>query len=101
MVIDNKTKEKLVYLLDHLDSFVEEETYRCLSDSEEDPQRSAVTLFNLITSYLDVMRVLGQEQIPANVTDYLLDKCFTNDEITILHEKKNNEAEYYVGKVFK
>ncbi len=100
MVIDDKTKEKLVYLLDHLDSFIEEETYSVLSDSEEDPHHSAVTLFNLIISYLDVMSVLGQEQVPANITDYLLEKCFTNDEISILHEKKTDEAEYYIGKVF-
>lgn len=100
MVIDNTTEESLQYLLCHLDSFIEEEAYRVLSDSDEDPQCSAVTLCNLITNYLCAMKAFSQELVPSDITSYLLERCFTSEEVSILLDKKEKESRYYIGKIF-
>lgn len=100
MVIDNETKERLLYLLDHLDSFIEDEVYQVISDSTDDPHHSAVTLCNLISSYLFVMKSLSNEQVLPNITEYLADKCFTDDEIKSIYDRRDVELRLYVGKIF-
>ena len=99
MVINDATKERLLYLLDHLDTFIEEEVYQVLSDSTEDPHHSAVTLCNLITSYLFVMKSLSNELASQNITEYLLEKCFTAEEIKLIQDKKAIESMYYIGEI--
>lgn len=100
MVIDNETKERLLYLLDHLDSFIEDEVYQVISDSSMDPHHSAVTLCNLISSYLFVMKNLSNEQILPNITEYLADKCFTDDEMKLIEDRRAEELKHYIGKVY-
>jgi len=99
MTIDNTTKDLLLYMLNHLDSFIENETYEVLADSEQDPHHSAVTLYNLINSYLHVMRIFKQPSIPQDITEYLLEKCFTTEEIKSIHDKKEAELKYYIGRI--
>lgn len=100
MVIDNKTKELLLYLLYHLDSFIEEEACRVLNDSIEDPQYSAVTLCNLIKCLLDVKQALGLQEEYHDVDEYLRFQCFTDEEIQIFESKRLHESEYYIGKQY-
>lgn len=100
MTFDNAATEKLVYLLNHLDSFIENEIYLVLSDSIEDPQHSAVTTCNLVTCYIDIMKGLGANNVPVDINQYLLDNCFTEEEIASFFEKRAKEAKYYIGKQF-
>lgn len=92
--------EKLEYLLGHLDCYIEQTVYNVLGDSESDPQYSAVTLFNLIRCYLDVTHTSGLDLCMLSVEDYLRDKCFTEEEITVLSRKRDKESTYYIGERF-
>ena len=96
----NQTVEKLMYLLDHLDSFIEQTIYNVLSDSNEDPQFSSVTTNNLIKNYIDIMLVLDQRLDYCDVEGYLKSKCFSSEEIAAFMQKKDIEAQYYVGKQY-
>ncbi len=99
MVLDNHTGE-LQYLLRHLDSFIEQEAYQVLNDSNKDPQHSAVTLFNLIKCLLIVQQELGIQMEYRNVDEYLHFQCFTDAEIQVLKSKRIDESKYYVGKQY-
>ena len=99
MVLDNHTGE-LQYLLRHLDSFIEQEAYQVLNDSNKDPQHSAVTLCNLIKCLLVVQQELGIQMEYRNVDEYLRFQCFTDAEIQVLESKRIDESKYYVGKQY-
>ena len=96
----SKHKEELHYLLYHLDSFIEDEVYQVLDDSKEDPHHSAVTLFNLIKCFLVVEQDLGVQMEYHNAEEYLHFKCFTEDEIQTLENKRLHESKYYIGKQY-
>ena len=99
MVIDN-LMEELLYLLYHLDSFIEKEAYQVLHDSNEDPHHSAVTLYNLIKCLLVVKQELGIHMDYRNADEYLRFQWFTDEEIRILENKRLLESKYFVGKQY-
>ena len=100
MVIDNKTKELMIYLLYHLDSFINEEAYQVLHDSTEDPHHSAVTLYNLIKCLIDANQVFGIQSEYHNVEEFLRAQCFTEEEIQMIERKRLQESQYYIGKQY-
>ena len=94
------TRKKLLYLLEFMDSYIEESIYHVLSDSIDDPQYSAVTTNNLINCYIQVMReIMGNIDI-VNTDDYMEQNCFTLTEINIFKSRVKEEAPYYVGEQF-
>lgn len=93
-------EECITYLLDHMDCYIEDFTYRVLNDSEEDPQYSTVTLFNLVKCYISVSAQRVHMQSYENCEAYWKAKCFSNQEIAKLESKRRVEASYYVGRQF-
>jgi len=98
--MDCADKEKLTYLLDHLEYFIEQCVYDVLSDSAEDPHCSAVTTQNLIKCYIDVATSLELPISYHSVEDFLKEKCFTASEIKEFDESRRRESEYYIGKQY-
>jgi hypothetical protein len=93
-------KQKMIYLLNHLDHYIEQLAYNVLDDSLEKPEYSAVTLFNLIRCYIDVSKELDMGHQYLNEVDYLLAKCFEQREVDKLRERSAQEAKYYIGKQY-
>ena len=89
--------EKIEYLLNHLDHYIEQTIFEVLNDSDYDPQYSAVTLYNLLVCYLDVTHSLGLNDNIASPEAYMRNKCFTEDEILLVKKKKEKESKYYIG----
>lgn len=89
--------EKLEYLLNHLDHYIEQTVYNVLSDSDNDPQYSAVTLYNLLICYLDVTHNLGINNDIDSPEAYMRSICLSEDDILLVKEKKEKEAKYYIG----
>lgn len=54
----NVPMEKLMFLLQHLEGYIENAVYEVLVDSEEYPQYSAVTATNLIKCHIEVEEAL-------------------------------------------
>lgn len=98
--MDIMSKEKLEYLMNHLEWFIEESVYDVLSDSDEDPEHSAVTTANLIQCYIDVALSLELPVSFCSVEDFLKDKCLSLQEIQKFEESRKHEAEYYIGKQY-
>ena len=98
--MNESTRKKLLYLLRFMDCFIEQSIYDVLLDSVEDPHYSAVTTSNLIKCYLDVMRDLGEEIDACSLTDYMIDKCFSPEEIDTFFKKQKCESDYYVGEQY-
>ena len=93
-------REKLIYLLNHLDWYIENCVYDVLSDSVEDPEYSAVTTTNLIKCYIDIASSL-QLDIPYHtVNEYLKEKCFTPEQIKQFTESRDRESVYYIGRQY-
>ena len=50
--------------------------------------------------FLDVMRDLGEEIDACSLTDYMIDKCFSPEEIDTFLKKQKCESDYYVGEQY-
>ena len=92
--------EKLMYLLDYLDSCIESAVYDVLADSDTDPEHSAVTTANLIKCYIDVKKAMGQQTCYNSVNEYLRFHCFTSTEAQEFEQKRLRETTYYIGKQY-
>ena len=98
--MDNKTQEKLLYLLKFIDDYIESSVYEVLKDSKEDPHSSAVTTTNIIKCYIDVMKHFDVELPYSNVKEYFEDNLFTDEEYKAFEDSRIKEAEYYIGKIY-
>ncbi len=96
----NVPMEKLTYLLQHLEGYIENTIYEVLADSEEDPQYSAVTATNLIKCHIEVEEALGHQLPYRSVEEYLRFNCFTSEEVEIFEQKRKHESAYYIGKQY-
>ena len=92
-----QSQEQLLYLMDFLDMQIEKAIYDVLSDSEEDPQSSAVTTQNLIKCYINIMQEIGKETRYSDIEGYMRYNCFSDAEITMFHQKAERESKYYIG----
>lgn len=93
-------QKKLLYLMNHLDSFIEDYVYDVLADSEEDPQYSAVTASNLINAYRDVMAQLGHPTAYSDLRSYFAENLLSEAEYAVFCQKIASEKEYYIGTIF-
>ena len=96
----NVPMEKLTYLLQHLEGYIENVVYEILADSEEDPQYSAVTATNLIKCHIEVEEALDRQLPYHNVEEYLRFQCLTEEEIQVFEKKRQQESAYYIGKQY-
>lgn len=92
--------EKLTYLLNHLDGYIEDLIYAVLEDSEEDPQYSTVTAANLIKCYIEVEEALGHPLPYNSVEEYLRFNGHTSEEVELFEQKRLHESAYYIGKQY-
>lgn len=89
--------EKLKYLLNDMESIIEELIDKVLSDSITDPHYSAVAATNKIKCYIQVMNELG-EPLPYNsVEGFFRFNAYTMDEFRLFEECRTKEAKYYRG----
>ena len=96
----NVPMEKLTYLLQHLEGYIENMVYAVLADSEEDPQYSAVTATNLIKCHIEVEEALGRQLPYHNVEEYLRCSWLTEEEMQVFEKKRQHESAYYHGKQY-
>ncbi len=68
--MDSNTYEKLLYLLNHMDGFIEQLVYDVLTDSQTDPHYSAVTATNLIKCNIQVMQQFNKKIPYTDVKGY-------------------------------
>lgn len=97
--MDSDKKEKLMYLLPHIDDHIEKTIYDVLKDSEVDPHFSAITTYNMIHCYLAIAVDMGYEDC-ENVTAYMQERCFSSEEISRFMHLKEKESSYYTGKQY-
>lgn len=71
-----------------------------LSDSEADPEFSAVTANNQIKIYIDIMKELGKPCPYDDVKGYFKFEAYTEEEYQIFENKRIKESSYYIGKQF-
>lgn len=93
-------QKELLYLLKFMDDYIEQMLYSVLEDSIEQPEYSAVTTYNLIKCYIKVLRDC---KVPCNystVREYMLERCFSENEIELFERKRKDEVVYYVGEQF-
>ena len=92
--------EELYYLVRFMDDYIEQMLYSVLADSEEDPEYSAVTLFNLVKCYIKVSQDLGIHTDYSTASEYLRAQCLDETDIEILERKRQKESSYYHGVQF-
>ena len=93
-------EKELRYLLRFMDEYIESMLYSVLEDSFDQPEYSAVTAHNLIKCY---MKVLNDCKISCNFSsarEYMIERCFSMNEIESFEQKRRAEAEYYVGEQY-
>ncbi len=98
--MDSNTYEKLLYLLNHMDGFIEQLVYDVLTDSQTDPHYSAVTATNLIKCYIQVMNRLNKEIPYTDIRSYFKYNLLTDDEYEFFEKSRRKESKYYVGKQY-
>lgn len=92
--------EKLKYLLNDIEEHIVTLIENVLSDSEEDPHFSAVTVCNRIKCYIQVMNDLKEELPYKTVEEFLRFNAFTEDECVLFEKKRKSESIYYIGKQY-
>jgi hypothetical protein len=93
-------KEKMLYILKHINTYIDGLINEILADSEVDPHYSAVTATNLIKCYIDLMTQLGETLPYHDVESYFKFNAFEKKEYTAFEKRRKKESEYYVGKQF-
>lgn len=96
----NDIREKIGYLLMHMDDFVEEELYNILSDNENDLHHSAVAVNNLIICMRDVEKWLCGTSGYSDLRKFMEDAMFSREEIDLVLGRKEEEAKIYTGRQF-
>lgn len=98
--MDNNIEEKILYLMNFIDDYMEKSVYKVLEDSKDDPHYSAVTTANIIKCYIDVMKHFDVELPYSDVREYFEDSLFTDEEYKAFEESRIKESEYYIGKIY-
>ena len=93
-------EKELRFLLEHMNQYIDDFAYEVLNDSEEEPEKSAVALNNVIKCYIKVENEMGIHRGYSTVEEYLTNSCFTPEEITLIEKKRVKEAVYYRGEQF-
>ena len=93
-------EKELRFLLMRMDQYIGQLIYDVLHDSEEEPEKSAVALNNVIKCYIKVENEMGIHRGYSNVEEYLADACCTPEEIALIEKKRVKEAVYYRGEQF-
>jgi len=94
-------KEKLLYILEHMDYDICKLVDNVITDSRIDPHYSAVNATNLIKCYIQVMKDIGKDLSFDTVEGYLKNThSFTNEEIIEFENLRKIESEYYEGEQF-
>lgn len=89
--------EKLLYVLNFIDDYLNDFIYEILNDSKEDPHYSAVTATNIIKCYIDVMKDLGKSLPYSDVKSYFDFNVYTDEEYNAFEKSRKKESEYYRG----
>ena len=98
--MDFSAEKELRFLLMWMDQYIDDLAYVVLNDSEEEPEKSAVALNNVIKCYIKVENEMGIHRGYSNVEEYLTNSCFTPEEIALIEKKRVKEAVYYRGEQF-
>lgn len=98
--MDKNIEEKILYLMNFIDDYMEKAVYEVLADSKEDPQYSAVTTANIIKCYIDVMKHFDAELPYSDIKEYFEDSLFTAEEYKAFENSRIKESEYYIGKIY-
>lgn len=98
--MDSDTYEKLLYLLNFMDDYIDKLVYKVMTDSQTDPHYSAVTASNLIKCYIQVMQQFNKEIPYTDVRGYFKYNMFTDEEYEFFEKSRRKESEYYVGKQY-
>lgn len=93
-------EKELRFLLMHMDEYIDSFIYEILHDSEEEPEKSAVALNNVIKCFIKVENEMGIHRGYSNVAEYLAHACCTPEEIKLIEKKSAKEAVYYGGEQF-
>ncbi len=94
MAIDT---EKISYFLRMMYPTMERYVDDVLSDSETDPEYSAVTAANIIKCYVQIMTDLGNPPSFDNVESFFEINGYTNEEYQRFEERRKKESQYYIG----
>lgn len=89
--------EKLEYLINDMEPKLCEMIGNVLSDSETDPEFSAVTTTNRIKCYIEVMNDLGKKLPYGTVKEFFDFNFFTDEEYDKFECSRKKESEYYIG----
>lgn len=98
--MDKNIEEKILYLMNFIDDYMEKAVYEVLEDSKEDSHYSAVTTTNIIKCYIDVMKHFDVELPYSDIKEYFEDNLFTAEEYKAFEDSRIKESEYYVGKIY-
>ena len=93
-------EKELRFLLMWMDQYIGQLMYDVLNDSDEEPEKSAVALNNVIKCYIKVENEMGIHRGYSNVEEYLAYACCTPEEIALIEKKRAKEAVYYRGEQF-
>lgn len=90
-------EEKLLYLLNDMENYIERLIYCVLSDSETDPHYSAVFTANKIKCYIQIMNELGKKRPYSTVEEFFDFHGYTEDEYMAFERHRQKESAYYRG----
>ena len=93
-------EKELRFLLMHMDEYIDSFIYEILHDSEEEPEKSAVALNNVIKCFIKVENEMGIHRGYSNVAEYLAHACYTPEEIELIEKRRAKEAVYYRSEQF-
>lgn len=68
--MDSDTYEKLLYLLNFMEDYIDQLVYKVMTDSQTDSHYSAVTATNLIKCYIQVMNQFNKEIPYTDIRGY-------------------------------
>ncbi len=97
-MIDVEKEKK--YLFEHLSYYIDSCFDNVLTDSETDPEYSAVTACNLLKCYIDVMKYYGFKCPYENLESYFDYHGLGKVELLKFNQSRKKETNYYVGTIF-
>lgn len=96
----NINKKALDYILWSVQFEIEENIWKVLEDSEEDPQISAVTTTNLIKCWLELKDNISEPTGVNTLQEYFDYVSLPDEDYEIFERKRKKESEYYNGEQF-
>jgi len=88
---------ELLYLKEHIHYYISDLLDNVITDSEDDPDYSAVTLCNLIFCYQKVFEPKKDSDSCELIKEYILETNHTIDDFETIVSKFKIESEYYIG----